>query len=101
MAAVEFGYKSVMKHRLFASAGHTHHKLRKTGAGFWLRAEKVPINPSPTVMTSAPADAAVAGPGSQVKVNSMTRVTTNQAAAEPAAIPNMAVASPRMRYSKL
>ncbi len=51
-------------------------RLRSTGAGFWLSAEKVPIRPSATVTISAPAAAAAAEPGSQTKLRIITLVTT-------------------------
>ncbi len=55
--------------------------------------------PKATVTSSAPNAAAAAGPGSQTNVRFITRVTTSQAAIDPAATPNSAVAAPSSRYS--
>src|SRR6478672_10773810 len=75
------------------------YRLRSTDAGFWPSAVKVPTSPSSTVAAMAPAAAASKGPGSQTKDRFMTLVMIKAAAAEPAATPNSAVATPSARYS--
>ena len=74
-------------------------RLRSTGAGFWPSAVKVPTSPSATVAATAAGGGDQAGPGSQVNDRFMTLVMTKAAAADPAATPNRAVASPSPRYS--
>src|SRR4051794_28832215 len=75
------------------------YRLRSTDAGFWPSAVKVPTSPSSTVAAMAPAAAASKGPGSQTKDRFMALVMIKAAAAEPAATPNSAVATPSARYS--
>src|SRR5262249_38921103 len=69
------------------------------GAGSGPSAVNVPMSPSSTVAATAPAAAASNGPGGQTKDRFMILTITKAAAAEPAAIPNIAVARPSARYS--
>src|SRR5262249_15912171 len=85
--------------RLWAALLNALYRVRSTAAGFWPSAVNVPMRPSTTVAATAPAAAASNGPGGQAKGRFIILTITKAAAAEPAAIPNIAVARPSARYS--